>query len=73
MKTIVDEVQVGSNEQSRGIEQIAKAIAEMDRVTQTTASSAEESASASEELNAQANALKGVAGKLTALVEGTAA
>ena len=71
VKTLVDEVNMGSQEQSRGIDQISKAIAQMDRVTQGTAASAEESASASEELSAQAQALNHIVGQLVALV-GTA-
>jgi methyl-accepting chemotaxis protein/methyl-accepting chemotaxis protein-1 (serine sensor receptor) len=68
VKTLVDEVNLGSQEQTRGIEQISKAIAQMDRVTQATAASAEESASASEQMSAQAEALQSVAGELRALV-----
>ena len=41
-KTLVDEVNVGSQEQVRGIEQIAKAITLMEQLTQGTAASAEE-------------------------------
>ena len=72
VKTLVDEVNLGSQEQARGIEQISKAVAEMDHVTQSTAASAEESASASEELSAQAQALKQIVAQLQSLV-GTAA
>jgi methyl-accepting chemotaxis protein/methyl-accepting chemotaxis protein-1 (serine sensor receptor) len=68
VKTLVDEVNMGSQEQARGIDQIAKAVAQMDQVTQTTAASAEESASASEELSAQAQALNQVVSDLGALV-----
>ena len=51
---LVDEITAASSEQAQGIEQITKAISQMDQVTQSTASNAEESASASEELSAQA-------------------
>ena len=68
MKTLVDEVNLGSQEQARGIEQISKAVAQMDGVTQTTAASAEQSASASEQLSAQAEALKGIVTGLQSLV-----
>ncbi len=68
VKTLVDEVNLGSQEQARGIEQISKAVAQMERVTQTTAASAEQSASASEELSAQADALKGIVVGLQSLV-----
>jgi len=70
VKTLVDEVNMGSQEQARGIDQIAKAVAQMDQVTQTTASSAEESASASEELSAQAQALNQIVSELGTLVGG---
>jgi len=69
VKTLVDEVNLGSQEQARGIEQISKAIAQMDHVTQSTAASAEESASASQELSAQAEAMKHAVGKLSQLVD----
>jgi len=68
VKTLVDEVNMGSQEQARGIDQIAKAVAQMDQVTQGTAASAEESASASEELSAQAQALNHIVGELETLV-----
>jgi methyl-accepting chemotaxis protein len=69
VKTLVDEVNLGSQEQARGIEQISKAIAQMDQVTQATAASAEEGASASEELSAQAEAMGHAVRKLAMLVD----
>jgi methyl-accepting chemotaxis protein len=71
VKTLVDEVNTGSQEQARGIDQISKAIAQMDQVTQGTAASAEESASASEELSAQAQALNHIVAELGTLVGGS--
>ena len=68
VKTLVDEVEASSKEQAQGIEQISKAIAQMDTVTQRTAANAEESASASEELNAQSQALMAVVDQLQTLV-----
>jgi len=70
VKTLVDEVHLGSQEQARGIDQIGKAILQMEQVTQSTAASAEESASAAEELSAQSMTLKEVVERLTALVGG---
>ena len=70
IKTLVDEVTLGSEEQSRGLDQIAKAISQMEQVTQTTAANAEESAAAAEELNAQSEALKDVVVHLNAMVGG---
>ena len=68
VKTLVDEVSLGSQEQARGIEQISKAISQMDQVTQSTAANAEESASASEEMSAQAEALSHIVQQLRSLV-----
>jgi methyl-accepting chemotaxis protein len=65
VKTLVDEVHLGSQEQTRGIEQIGKAIVQMEQVTQKAAASAEESASAGEQLNAQSAALKDLVGRLS--------
>lgn len=70
VKMLVEEVNLGSQEQTRGIEQVAKAITQMESVTQTTAASAEESAAASEELTAQAATLRDVAQSLAAMVGG---
>jgi methyl-accepting chemotaxis protein len=70
VKTLVDEVNLGSDEQARGIEQIGKAITQMEQVTQKTAASAEECASAAEELDAQSETLKDIVGQLTAMVGG---
>jgi methyl-accepting chemotaxis protein len=68
VKTLVDEVDASSKEQAQGIEQISKAVAQMDQVTQRTAANAEESASASEELNAQSQALMAVVAQLQGLI-----
>ena len=70
VKTLVDEVNLGSQEQARGIDQISKAVAQMDHVTQATAASAEENASAGEELSAQAEALDSVVNQLAVMVGG---
>ncbi len=70
IKTLVDEVNLGSQEQARGIEQIVKAISQMEQVTQKTAANAEESASAAEELTAQSETVKDVVNRLTAMVSG---
>ncbi len=67
---LVDEIAAASQEQAQGIDQINKAVTEMDKVTQQNAANAEESASASEEMNAQAMQMKQVAGSLVTLVNG---
>ena len=68
LKTLVGEVNLGSQEQTWGIEQVATAITQMEQVTQKTAASAEEGAAAAEELTAQSEALKEVVEQLAALV-----
>ena len=72
IKTLVDEVNLGSQEQARGIQQIGQAIVQMERVTQTTAASAEEGAAAAEELTAQSEALKDIVDRLNIMVGGGA-
>jgi len=68
VKVLVDEVSTGSQEQARGLDQIAKAITQMERVTQQTAASAEESASAAAELTAQSESVKDVLERLTRMI-----
>jgi methyl-accepting chemotaxis protein len=70
VKTLVDQVNQGSQEQARGIEQIRKAIGQMEQVTQQTAANAEEGAAASEELNAQSESLKDIVAGLAVMVGG---
>ena len=67
---LVSEVAAACAEQAQGIEQVNAGISGMDKVTQTTAANAEESASASEELSAQARELNDLVGALTALMAG---
>jgi methyl-accepting chemotaxis protein/methyl-accepting chemotaxis protein-1 (serine sensor receptor) len=69
VKTLVDEVNAGSQEQARGIEQISTTITQMEQVTQKTAASAEESASAAEELHAQSASMQALVNSLTAVVK----
>jgi methyl-accepting chemotaxis protein len=68
VKTLVDEVNVGSQEQAHGMEQIARAIAQMEQVTQRTAASAEEGASAGTELNGYATTLQGLVREMREMV-----
>jgi methyl-accepting chemotaxis protein len=53
-----------------GIEHVNKAMAEMDQVIQQNATNAEESASASEELDAQAEQMKDNVERIVAIVDG---
>jgi len=71
IKDLVNEIAAATSEQSHGISQVNIAVAEMDKVTQRTAANAEESASASEELNAQAEQMKGYVAELVQIVGGS--
>jgi len=65
---LVTEVSEASRQQAQGIEQVSKALAQMESVTQTTAANAEEGAAASEELSAQAACSQELVDDLRALV-----
>lgn len=67
---LMGEVAAASEEQAQGIDQINTAVAQMDRVTQGNAANAEESASASEELSAQARELYDMVATLKRVVGG---
>ena len=73
VKSLVDQVNQGSQEQAMGIEQIGKAIRQMEQVTQKTAAHAVESAAAAEELNAQSETVMDIVGRLRAMVDGDTA
>jgi methyl-accepting chemotaxis protein len=67
---LVGEIATASNEQSQGLGQINLAVGQMDKVTQSNASNAEETAAAAEELNAQSASLKDTVSELRRLVDG---
>jgi methyl-accepting chemotaxis protein len=67
---LVDEIAAASSEQAQGIDQINKAVSEIERIVQQNASSAEECASASEEMTSQARLMKGFVRELAVIVEG---
>jgi methyl-accepting chemotaxis protein len=66
--SLVEEIAAASTEQSQGIDQINKAVMEMDKVTQQNAANAEESASASEEMSAQSEQMQTFVENLVGLV-----
>jgi methyl-accepting chemotaxis protein len=70
---LVSEIAAASAEQAQGIDQINMAVSQMDKVTQQNAANAEESASASEELSAQADGMNDIVAQLAALVGGKSA
>lgn len=68
VKTLVDQVNAGSEEQTRGIELIGRSLSQIEQVTQRSAASAEESASAAHELTSQSEAVKTIVKQLIAMV-----
>ena len=69
---LVEEIAAASGEQAQGIEEVNRAVAEMDKVVQQVAATAEESAAASEEMNSQAVEMEGFVKDLTGIVYGDA-
>jgi methyl-accepting chemotaxis protein len=70
---LIGEVSAASSEQAQGIDQVNTAVAQMDKVTQSNAANAEESASASEELSSQAQELNSMVEMLVGIVGGASA
>ncbi len=67
VKRLADEVNLGSDEQARGIEHVAQALAQMEQVTQQVATGAAHSASAASTMTAQSRAMDQVVAELVAL------
>ncbi len=76
IKILIDEVTLGSVEQTRGVEQIARALSQMDQATHSTGANAEQTASSANELYTQAEDLRGAIERLqfmfTGVSEGSA-
>jgi hypothetical protein len=70
---LIVEIATASKEQSSGIQQVNVAVSQMNKVTQANAAGAEETASASEELTAQAGELKNAVLRLQVLINGSSA
>jgi methyl-accepting chemotaxis protein len=68
IKILVDEINLGSEEQAKGTGQIGRVITQMEQSTQMSAASAEESASVAEELTAQSVSLSKIVNRLADLV-----
>ena len=70
VKSLVDEVNLGSQEQSRGMDQISRAVLQMEKVTQRTAAGAEQSAAAGGQLDGHANDMRALVHEMRAMVGG---
>ncbi|HYP16477.1 MAG TPA: methyl-accepting chemotaxis protein [Opitutus sp.] len=68
--TLVAEIATASQEQSQGIAQVNTTVGQMDKVTQSNAGNAEETAAAAEELSAQAVAMQDAVADLRRLIDG---
>lgn len=72
LSALVEEVSEATRQQATGIEQVRQSVVQMEHVTQTTAATAEESAAASEELNALAATATQMVSELESLIGGGA-
>lgn len=71
VRQMSDEISNACKEQSIGIDEIAKAIGQIDQVTQTNAVASEEVASSAEELSSQADSLKSGVNVLIRTIKGS--
>jgi methyl-accepting chemotaxis protein len=67
---LIEEIAVASEEQSRGIQEINGAVAQMDKVTQRNSANSEELSSFSEEMSAQSKGLREMVGGLLQVLNG---
>lgn len=68
--SLVGEIATAASEQAQGIEQINQAIGQMEKVSQSNAANAEETADAAMQVEAQGESLNELVGRLRALVGG---
>jgi methyl-accepting chemotaxis protein len=71
VRVLIDQINVASDEQMRGMMQIAKSISQMEQVTQATAATAQQSASSGRELTEQSTLLQEIVSSLVLVVEGS--
>jgi methyl-accepting chemotaxis protein len=71
--SLVGEIASAASEQAQGIEQVGVAVNQMEQIAQSNSISSEESAAAAEQLDAQAEMMKGLVGRLRALISGGSA
>jgi len=68
IRMLVEQVNLGSQEQAKGIEQVSKAVATMHQVTQRTTASAQDNAAAGRQLTSHSETMRSVVRNLRALV-----
>ncbi|MCC7143825.1 MAG: methyl-accepting chemotaxis protein, partial [Candidatus Eisenbacteria bacterium] len=72
VKVLIEEVSMASKQQSQGFDQISGAVSQMEKVTQTIAATAEESAAAGQELTSQARRARTQVSRLQLVIGGGA-
>jgi methyl-accepting chemotaxis protein len=68
VKELIDEINLGSQEQARGMDQITSAMTQMEQITQKNAAGAEQSAAAGMQLDSQSDSLRSVLKSLAEFV-----
>jgi methyl-accepting chemotaxis protein len=68
VKVLINEVHVGSEEQARGVEQIAHAMVQMEKVTQSSSATAQQAASAGQSMRSQSRNMLQVVEELEKMV-----
>jgi methyl-accepting chemotaxis protein len=68
---LVANITSATNEQAQGVDQLNTAVAQMDKVTQSNAATAEQSSGAASELSQQSTNLNGLVGELAGLLYGS--
>lgn len=67
---LLNEIAVATNEQAQGVDQINKAITQMEEALQTNAGTAENTSSASRQLLAQSSSMDNIVGELSSIING---
>jgi len=67
---LIGEIAAASQEQAQGIDQVNRAVTEMDKVTQQNSANAEQTAASAEAMSEQAEQMTGFVGNLSSLVGG---
>lgn len=71
MAKMSTDISAASGEQAQGIQEISKAMSQLDEVTQHNASASEQAAGSAQMLSAQSEVLKGLVGELIGILDGT--
>jgi len=70
IQSLVNGVNQGSRKQTKGMEQVARSIVQMEQGTPSSAASSEESSAAAEELQAQSESVRQTVARLAAMIGG---